>query len=126
MQMAITFLNKTSDWLSDEEELWQRERVEDEKGRLRWKVTLKPRAFLETFTHSAVNATVLHTEIDARLSELGNDPHRVIVVHCKSGRRATMAGEQLNAAGFDNLRQLDGHFDGWQAADLPTESSSGS
>ena len=65
LQMAITFLNKTSDWLSDEEELWQRERVEDEKGRLRWRVTLKPRAFLQTFTHSDVNTTVLHTEIDA-------------------------------------------------------------
>ena len=67
----------------------------------------------------AVN--IPHTELAARLAELGADQSREIVVHCKSGRRATMAEDILRAAGFNNLRRLQGDMDGWQAAGRPVQ-----
>ena len=67
----------------------------------------------------AVN--IPHTELAARLEELGPGKEREIVVHCKSGKRAGMAAEVLAEAGFTAVRDLDGHMDGWEAAGFPLE-----
>ncbi|MDJ0926121.1 MAG: rhodanese-like domain-containing protein [Gammaproteobacteria bacterium] len=62
-----------------------------------------------------------HTELEARLEELGPGKEREIVVHCKSGKRAAMASELLVANGFTTIRELDGHMDAWEAAGFPLE-----
>lgn len=42
-----------------------------------------------------------------------------IVVHCVSGRRASAAVTALTAAGYGNVRHLEGDFQGWQAGAYP-------
>lgn len=76
-----------------------------------------PAEFAAGHIPGAVN--IPHTEIEARMSELGDQQDREIVVHCKSGRRAGMAEEQLVAAGYTNILHLDGDMQGWEAGGRP-------
>ena len=56
-----------------------------------------------------------------RLDELPVGHGDEVVVYCRSGRRASIAEQTLAEAGFTELRDLDGHIQGWQAAGLPLE-----
>lgn len=47
-----------------------------------------------------------------------------IVVYCRSGRRALEAEEQLQRLGVTNLRQMEGHWQAWDAAHLPEQQGS--
>jgi rhodanese-related sulfurtransferase len=67
----------------------------------------------------AVN--IPHTEVSKRLAELPADKSTEIVVHCVSGKRAGLAFDNLTAAGYQNVRMLDGHFADWSAQNLPLE-----
>lgn len=62
-----------------------------------------------------------HDQVKDRLGELPTDTTVEVVVHCQSGRRAEVAEAELIAAGYTNVRDLDGHWAGWSAAGLPTE-----
>jgi len=62
-----------------------------------------------------------HAELAGRLTEIPGDSSREIVVHCQSGRRAGMAEDVLREHGYTNVRDLTGHWQGWQAAGLPSE-----
>ena len=63
-----------------------------------------------------------HDQLPERLlSELGISESDEVVVHCQSGRRAATAEKVLAAAGFMQVRDLEGHMQGWRAAGLPTE-----
>jgi rhodanese-related sulfurtransferase len=62
-----------------------------------------------------------HRQLKARLAELPADPASEIIVYCKAGTRARMVEADLIAAGYQNVRDLDGHWDGWSAAGLPGE-----
>ena len=64
---------------------------------------------------------VPHDEVAARITSLGIAPDQELVVHCQSGKRAAMAEEALGGLGFTNLRDLEGHWQGWQGAGLPSE-----
>lgn len=66
----------------------------------------------------AVN--IQHDQIDQRLGELGARDGQ-IVLYCRSGRRASLAAQVLQAAGFQQLRHLAGDFPGWQAERRPVE-----
>ncbi len=61
-------------------------------------------------------------------SQLGNlqIPHDApVVVYCELGPRAAWAKWTLQAAGFRNVRYLDGHMAGWRESGLREESSVG-
>jgi rhodanese-related sulfurtransferase len=62
-----------------------------------------------------------HDELSKRLGELPEDKSAEIVVHCQSGRRARAAETELSEAGYTNLRDLIGHWQGWQADARPSE-----
>jgi len=62
-----------------------------------------------------------HDEMAARSDELAQYRERGIVLYCEVGGRASHAEAALNAAGFDNIKQLEGHMRGWRAAERPTE-----
>lgn len=47
------------------------------------------------------------------------DRERPVAVHCKSGYRSSIATSLLEAAGFQNLLNVTGGFDAWQAQKLP-------
>lgn len=61
-----------------------------------------------------------YDQIGHRLDELGARDGQ-IVLYCRSGRRASLAAQVLQAAGFQQLRHLAGDFPGWQAERRPVE-----
>jgi cytochrome c peroxidase len=61
-----------------------------------------------------------HDQIQSRLSELEDQRDSDIVVYCRSGGRAGMAGKTLSSAGFRVLH-LQGDMTGWAAAGHPQE-----
>ena len=56
-------------------------------------------------------------KLKSRTAEL--DPQKLLVVHCKGGYRSSIATSILRRAGFRNVANLTGGFDGWKAAGLP-------
>ena len=73
--------------------------------------------FSEGHIEGAIN--ISHEQINANLSKIMAFKDQTVVVHCRSGRRAVSAENDLRAAGFSDLRPLEGDIKGWQAADLP-------
>lgn len=73
--------------------------------------------FAEGHIAGAIN--ISHEQINANLSKIMAYKDQTVVVHCRSGRRAMSAENDLRAAGFSDLRHLDGYMNGWQSADLP-------
>jgi glyoxylase-like metal-dependent hydrolase (beta-lactamase superfamily II)/rhodanese-related sulfurtransferase len=49
------------------------------------------------------------------------DSSRPVAVHCKGGYRSTIACSLLRRAGFENIINVTGGFDAWQAEQLPVE-----
>jgi len=60
-----------------------------------------------------------HDQLATRLDEVAGQRDVEVVVHCQSGRRAGMAEEVLQEAGFRNLRDLEGHWQAWQQGGYP-------
>ena len=56
--------------------------------------------------------------LNSNLPALAKD--RRIAVHCKSGYRSAIACSVLQRAGFQNVVNVLGGIDAWQAANLPT------
>ena len=52
---------------------------------------------------------------------LGEPQDAEIVVYCQSGRRANMALEALQKAGYTRLSHLEGDYPGWQSQGRPVE-----
>jgi hydroxyacylglutathione hydrolase len=53
-------------------------------------------------------------QLAARTGEL--DPSKLIVVHCKSAYRSSIATSILRRAGFREIANLTGGYDAWKAA----------
>jgi len=64
---------------------------------------------------------ISHTEIAARIGEIGVTKSEQIIVHCQSGGRAKLAQLVLDENGFTNIRDLEGHWAVWSASGLPVE-----
>ena len=56
-------------------------------------------------------------KLKSRTAEL--DREKLLVVHCKSGYRSSIAVSMLRRAGFRDIANLIGGFDAWKAAGLP-------
>jgi phage shock protein E len=69
--------------------------------------------------HIAGAINISHEQINDNLAKIIAFKDQTVVVHCRSGRRAVSAENDLRAAGFSDLRHLEGDIKGWQAADLP-------
>ena len=59
-----------------------------------------------------------HDQLEARIAELGEP--RDVVVYCRSGRRSGLVQPLLEARGF-RVSQLEGSWNAWEAAGLPTQ-----
>jgi rhodanese-related sulfurtransferase len=57
-------------------------------------------------------------ELAVGMAEL--DRSKLLVVHCKSGYRSSIATSLLRRAGFQDIANLIGGFDAWKAAGLPS------
>ena len=71
-----------------------------------------PEEFAAGHLPGAIN--IPHTELAGRLDELDFARDSEIVVHCQSGRRASQAEAVLLEAGFEDVRDLDGHMAAWR------------
>jgi len=56
-------------------------------------------------------------KLGSRLVEL--DRGKLLVVHCKSGYRSSIATSILRRAGFRDIANLIGGFDAWKTTGLP-------
>jgi len=61
----------------------------------------------------------LHKPLDRVAKMLGDLDHaKPIVVHCKGGYRSAIACSLIQGAGFENVTNLIGGLDAWQATGL--------
>jgi phage shock protein E len=97
------------------------ERVQAQDAALAVLDVRTPAEYAEGHLPGAIN--VPHDEVAARLGELESLRDRDIVVYCRSGRRAGLALEVLEQAGFKRLQHLEGDMQGWIAAGRPVERS---
>ncbi|MEQ1947607.1 MAG: MBL fold metallo-hydrolase [Bryobacteraceae bacterium] len=68
-------------------------------------------------------ASAMHKPLDKLETLLGDlDRKRPIVVHCKGGYRSAVACSLIQRAGFENVTNLMGGLDAWQAFGLPVTS----
>ena len=47
------------------------------------------------------------------------DPTRRVIVYCRSGARAALAGATLKELGYEDVANLDGGITAWKDAGLP-------
>jgi len=78
-----------------------------------------PEEYKQGHVPGAVN--IPHTEVAARLAELGDKKDRSMVLYCEKGGRAAKAADVLSKQGFTNLKHLTGDMSAWRDKDLPTE-----
>ena len=68
----------------------------------------------------ARNADFNNTEIFSQtLASL--DKQKTYLIYCRSGNRSARALEQMKAAGFSSVINLDGGIQAWQAVGLPVD-----
>lgn len=65
---------------------------------------------------------VSHNVVEENLTQLAQYKDSMVVVYCRSGRRAGIAETILADNGFKNLRHLTGDMNGWLEAKLPVVS----
>lgn len=58
-------------------------------------------------------------QLSSRISELGNDKQRPILVYCRSGSRSGHACQMLTKAGYEDVYNLAGGILAWESANLP-------
>lgn len=64
---------------------------------------------------------VPHDELAERLPELGLSKENPVVVYCERGPRAGRAADILLAAGYRDVRHLEGHMSAWRDSGRPIE-----
>ncbi|GHE93428.1 hypothetical protein GCM10011501_23510 [Thalassotalea profundi] len=62
---------------------------------------------------------ISHDEIESKLATLNQYKDTMIIVHCRSGKRADIAENILVKNGFSQVKHLAGDMNAWLAADLP-------
>lgn len=72
-----------------------------------------PEEYAEGHVPGAIN--IPHNQLGSRLAEIGSYKDKDVVLYCKSGGRAGIAANTLQAAGFSKLLHLDGDMDGWRS-----------
>jgi phage shock protein E len=73
--------------------------------------------YAEGHIPGAIN--IPYDQIAASLDALESFREREIVVYCRTGRRAGVAEEALGKAGFERIRDLEGHMIAWQDGNFP-------
>lgn len=78
-----------------------------------------PEEYATAHVPRAIN--VPHDEIEDKLEELATGRENGVVVYCERGGRAAKAASVLAAAGFKNVRHMEGDMSAWRADELPVE-----
>lgn len=72
--------------------------------------------------HIAGALNISHDQVSSNLAQLASFKDKLVIVHCRSGKRAAKAENILTENGFSQLRHLTGDMNAWQASNLPTVS----
>ncbi len=85
-------------------------------------LVLDVRTANEHHTGHLPNAQQLHVgRVIYSLDKLPKD--KMVVVHCQTGGRATVAASALRAAGYSNVYELEGSYEGWLGHQSATASA---
>jgi len=76
-----------------------------------------PEEYASGYVPGALN--IPHDQLASRLAEVPKD--RPVVLYCRSGRRAALAAEVLEANGYKDLEHLDGDMQAWTEHGRRTE-----
>lgn len=76
-----------------------------------------PQEYAESHIPGAINMP--HEEIDDYIEQLSDARDKPIIIYCRSGRRASIAMQMLEAKQFTDINHLEGDMLGWTAAGLP-------
>ena len=76
-----------------------------------------PEEYAAGYVPDAVN--IPHDQLASRIAEVPKD--REVVIYCRSGRRAEIAGQVLAGQGYTKLEHLQGDMLGWQEAKRPVD-----
>ncbi|MFV0525311.1 MAG: rhodanese-like domain-containing protein [Acidimicrobiales bacterium] len=76
-----------------------------------------PQEFQEGHLDGAVDIDFEGPDFAGQIAEL--DPGQPYLVYCRSGNRSAAATEEMRAAGFDQVYEIDGGVIDWEAAGLP-------
>ena len=80
----------------------------------------RPEEFSEGHVAGAINIDYHGDDFRDQLAKLDKDAHYVL--HCKSGNRSGKSVEIMKELGFQRVTHMDGGFDAWKAAELPSVS----
>ena len=69
--------------------------------------------------HIAGAVNIAHGQLTDKLGLLSQDKDRLIIVYCRSGRRAGIAENILKDNGYTNVKHLDGDMKGWLSNERP-------
>jgi|SRR5712671_2597810 len=78
-----------------------------------------PEEFAQGHVPGAKN--IPHDQLPNRIAEIMGDKDKDIVLYCRSGRRAGLAAETLQANGFHKLLHLEGDMLQWTEANRAVE-----
>lgn len=78
-----------------------------------------PAEFARGHVPGAIN--IPYDQLASRLDEVPAHQGDEVVVHCERGGRAAKAEGVLKDAGYTDVRDLEGHFQAWEAAGLPVQ-----
>ncbi|MEI2786783.1 MAG: rhodanese-like domain-containing protein [Candidatus Nanopelagicales bacterium] len=76
-----------------------------------------PAEFAQGHLPDAINMDVESADFPAQIA--GLDKNATYAVYCRSANRSKVAMEQMSAAGFENVQDLEGGIVSWQAQGLP-------
>ena len=69
--------------------------------------------------HIVAAKHIPHSAFETRINELSAFKARPIILVCRMGQHAGVAGTKLRAAGFDQVMRLSGGMMEWQNSNLP-------
>ncbi|WP_286264486.1 rhodanese-like domain-containing protein [Thalassotalea atypica] len=65
---------------------------------------------------------ISHSTLGEQLNLMPQDKDQMVIVYCRSGRRAGIAEQLLKAKGYTQVKHLSGDMNGWLESNLPVES----
>lgn len=69
--------------------------------------------------HIAGSVNIPMSQLSERIAELDKYKGKPVVLVCKMGTSASLAGRQLRGRGFERVARMQGGIQGWRADNLP-------
>ena len=69
--------------------------------------------------HVAGSINIPMSQFAERIAELDKFKDKPVILVCKMGTSASLAGRQLRTRGFDKVARMQGGIQGWRADNLP-------